>query len=136
VKRDVFLSHEEVEGMLGITLQETRIYREFKEEGRREREAEMLPVIVPALLKAGMRIEQIAEQLKVEIEVIRQTAQENGWPDQKRSQMEITTDQRTHKTKAWNPPIWYIETPSPALSLACLMNDGEIQPVELQTNDE
>jgi hypothetical protein len=32
--------------------------------------------------------------------------------------------------------IWYIETPSPALSLACLMNDGEIQPVELQTNDE
>jgi predicted transposase YdaD len=78
VKRDVFLSHEEVEGMLGITLQETRIYREFKEEGRREREAEMLPVIVPALLKAGMTIEQIAEQLKVEIEVIRQTAQENG----------------------------------------------------------
>jgi hypothetical protein len=32
--------------------------------------------------------------------------------------------------------IWYIETPSPALPLACLMNDGEIQPVELQSNDE
>lgn len=32
--------------------------------------------------------------------------------------------------------IWYIETPSPVLSLACLMSDGEIQPVELQTNDE
>jgi hypothetical protein len=32
--------------------------------------------------------------------------------------------------------IWYIETLSPALPLACLMSDGEIQPVELQTNDE
>jgi hypothetical protein len=32
--------------------------------------------------------------------------------------------------------IWYIETPSPVLSLACLMPDGEIQPVELPANDE
>lgn len=32
--------------------------------------------------------------------------------------------------------IWYIETSSPVLPLACLMSDGEIQPVELQTNDE
>lgn len=32
--------------------------------------------------------------------------------------------------------IWYIETPSPVLTLACLMSDGEIQPVEPPANDE
>jgi hypothetical protein len=32
--------------------------------------------------------------------------------------------------------IWYIETPSPVLPFACLMPDGEIQPLELQADDE
>ena len=76
------LSREEVEAMLGITLQETRIYRDAKEEGREEgrdqREAEMLTVTVPVLLKTGMTVEQIAEQLKVEVEAVRQAAQGNG----------------------------------------------------------
>jgi predicted transposase/invertase (TIGR01784 family) len=76
------LSREEVEAMLGITLQETRIYQDAKEEGREEgreqREAEMLAVSVPVLLKTGMTIEQIAEQLKVNVEAVRQAAQEQG----------------------------------------------------------
>jgi predicted transposase/invertase (TIGR01784 family) len=72
------LSREEVEAMLGITLQETRIYREVKEEGRHEREAEMLTVTVPVLLKSGMTIEQIAEQLKVDVDAVRQAALNNG----------------------------------------------------------
>jgi predicted transposase/invertase (TIGR01784 family) len=76
------LSREEVEAMLGITLQETRIYRDAKEEGREEgrdqREAEMLAVTVPVLLKTGMTVEQIAEQLKVEVEAVRQAVQGKG----------------------------------------------------------
>jgi predicted transposase/invertase (TIGR01784 family) len=72
------LSREEVEAMLGITFEETRIYQEVKEEGRHEREAEMLAVTVPVLLKTGMTVEQIAQQLKVEVEAVRQAVQDNG----------------------------------------------------------
>jgi predicted transposase YdaD len=36
------LSREEVEAMLGLTLEQTRVYQEAKAEGREEREAEML----------------------------------------------------------------------------------------------
>lgn len=71
-------SREEVEEMLGLKLEETRIYREVKEEGRHEREAEMLAVTVPLLLKTGMTVEQIAEQLKVDVEAVRRAAQEKS----------------------------------------------------------
>jgi predicted transposase/invertase (TIGR01784 family) len=73
------LSREEVEAMLGVTLQETRIYREVKEEGRQEgrqeAQEEMLKVTVPLLLKTGMTVELIAEQLKIDVEVVRRAAQ-------------------------------------------------------------
>jgi len=36
------LSREEVEAMLGLTLQQTRVYQEAKAEGREEQKAEML----------------------------------------------------------------------------------------------
>jgi predicted transposase YdaD len=62
------------EAMLDPKLKETRIYREVKT----EKQAEMLVVIVPILLKIGMTIEQIAEQLKVDMDAVCQTAQENG----------------------------------------------------------
>ena len=83
------LSREEVEAMLGVTLEETRIYQEAKaegreqgqeqgrEQGREEREAEMLKVTVPLLLKTGMSVEEIAQRLNVEIESVRLSAQEN-----------------------------------------------------------
>lgn len=71
-------SREEVEEMLGLKLEETRIYREVKEEGRHEREAEMLALTVPLLLKTGMTVEQIAEQLKVDVEAVRRAAQEKS----------------------------------------------------------
>lgn len=72
------LSREEVEAMLGITLQETRIYQDAKEEGREQREAEMLAVTVPLLINTGMTIEQIAEQLKVDVNAVRRVAQESS----------------------------------------------------------
>lgn len=71
------LSREEVESMLGLKLEETRIYREVKDEGRHEREAEMLTVTVPLLLKTGMTVEQIAEQLEVDVEAVRRASQEH-----------------------------------------------------------
>ncbi|MBD2501034.1 Rpn family recombination-promoting nuclease/putative transposase [Anabaena azotica] len=76
------LSREEVEAMLGITLEQTRVYQEAKAEGREEgleqgleqgreqREAELLPVIVPLLLKIGMSVENIAQQLNVAVESV------------------------------------------------------------------
>ncbi|MBD2692343.1 Rpn family recombination-promoting nuclease/putative transposase [Anabaena catenula] len=79
------LSREEVEAMLGVTLEETRIYQEAKaegqeqgrEQGREEREAEMLKVTVPLLLKTGMSVEEIAQKLNVNVESVRLSAQEN-----------------------------------------------------------
>jgi predicted transposase YdaD len=59
--------------MLGITLEETRFYQDVKEEGR----AEILVRTVPMLLEAGFTVEQIAERLGVELEVVRRVAEQN-----------------------------------------------------------
>ena len=65
--------------MLGLTLEQTRVYQEAKaegrEEGREEREAEMLKLTVPLLLKTGMSVEQIAQHLNVDIETVQIAAQ-------------------------------------------------------------
>jgi predicted transposase YdaD len=57
----------------------TPVYQQWREEtlqeGRQSREAEMLMTTVPLLLKTGMSVEQIAQQLKVDIEAVRQAAQ-------------------------------------------------------------
>ncbi len=63
--------------MLGLSLQQTRIYQEAKAEGREEREAEMLRVTVPLLLKTGMTVEQIAQQLNVDVESVQRAAQQD-----------------------------------------------------------
>jgi predicted transposase/invertase (TIGR01784 family) len=74
VYRFADLSREEVEAMLGLKLEETRIYQDLKEEVQ----AEMLAVTVPLLLKTGMTLEQIAQQLKVDVEAVRRASQENS----------------------------------------------------------
>lgn len=71
------LSREEVEAMLGLTLEQTRVYQEAKAEGREEQKTEILKAAVPLLLKTGMSIEQIAQQLNVDVEAVRLAAQEN-----------------------------------------------------------
>ncbi|MBD2411608.1 hypothetical protein FACHB389_20485 [Nostoc calcicola FACHB-389] len=71
--------------MLGLTLEQTRVYQEAKaegreqgrEEGREEREAEMLKLTVPLLLKTGMSVEQIAQHFNVEIEAVHLARQQN-----------------------------------------------------------
>jgi predicted transposase/invertase (TIGR01784 family) len=62
------LSREEVETMLGLRLEDTRIYQEAKEEGRME----MLATTIPLLLQAGLTVEQIAQQLQLEVELVQQ----------------------------------------------------------------
>jgi predicted transposase YdaD len=75
------LSREEVEAMLGSSLEETRVYQEAKAEGRvegrEEQRAEMLRVAVPLLLKSGMSVEEIAQQFKVDVEAVRLAVQQS-----------------------------------------------------------
>ncbi|MEH1951388.1 MAG: hypothetical protein V7K77_31210 [Nostoc sp.] len=67
--------------MLRLTLEQTRVYQEAKaegrEEGREEREAEMLKLTVPLLLKTGMSVEEIAQHLNVDIEAVQLATQKN-----------------------------------------------------------
>ncbi len=72
VYKFVNLSREEVEAMLGINLDDVRVLREAKEEGRQEGRREVLAAAVPLLVQAGLTIEQIAQQLQVSIEEIQQ----------------------------------------------------------------
>jgi predicted transposase/invertase (TIGR01784 family) len=64
------LSREEVEAMLGITLEQTRVYQEAKAEGREEGREELLKIAVPLLLKTGMSVEQIAQQFNIAVEFV------------------------------------------------------------------
>ncbi|MEA5602998.1 hypothetical protein [Nostoc sp. UHCC 0252] len=61
------LSREEVEAMLGVKLEETRVYQEAKQEGREELKLEL----VPLLLACGMSMEQVAQLLSLTIEQVR-----------------------------------------------------------------
>ncbi|MEH1973587.1 MAG: hypothetical protein V7L02_10290 [Nostoc sp.] len=63
--------------MLGLTLEQTRVYREAKAEGREKRKIEMLKLTVPLLLKTGMSMEEIAKHLNVDIEAVQLAAQQN-----------------------------------------------------------
>jgi len=58
---------EEVEAMLGVKLEETRIYQEAKEEGREELKLEL----VPRFLARGMSMEEVAQLLDLTIEQVR-----------------------------------------------------------------
>jgi predicted transposase/invertase (TIGR01784 family) len=50
-------------------------YEEGLKEGREEGRRELLCVAVPLLLRSGMTVEQVAEQLKVDVETVRQVAE-------------------------------------------------------------
>ena len=65
------LSREEVEAMLGVNLEETRVYQEAKAEGEQKGKL----ASVPLLLKAGFTEEQIAEQLSLDLNIVQEAAQ-------------------------------------------------------------
>jgi len=63
------LSRQEVEAMLGLDLiKHTRVYQEVHQEAQLEAKLEA----VPRLLKMGLTVEQVAEALELDIEVVRQ----------------------------------------------------------------
>ncbi|MGB3637855.1 MAG: Rpn family recombination-promoting nuclease/putative transposase [Rivularia sp. (in: cyanobacteria)] len=72
------LSREEVEAMLGIKLEETRVYREAKEEGREEGrlegKQEVKLELVPAMLARGMSVAEVSELLGLTEEQVNQAA--------------------------------------------------------------
>ena len=78
------LSREEIETMFGLNeLKQTRVYQEAKaegveegrQEGRQEGVEEGKLAAVPLLLKAGMKPEEIAEQLGLDLAAVRKVAQ-------------------------------------------------------------
>jgi predicted transposase/invertase (TIGR01784 family) len=79
------LSREEVEAMLGVSLEETKVYQDAKAEGVQEGQQlgqqlgreEILRLTVPLLLKSGMTVEQIAQQLNVTIESVQLAVGQN-----------------------------------------------------------
>jgi len=74
------LSREEVEAMLGLSLEQTRFYQDVKaeglEQGREEERVKMLRVTVPMFLKLGMSVEQIAQEMNIDLEAVRLAAQQ------------------------------------------------------------
>lgn len=58
------LSQREVEKMLGITLKETRVYREIKEEGREEEARSLI------LRQLTRRVEELPQQVRERIETL------------------------------------------------------------------
>lgn len=73
------LSREEVEAMLGVKLEETRVYQEAKQEGMElglelgiQQGREQAKVeLVPQFLTRGMSIEEVAQLLSLTIEQVR-----------------------------------------------------------------
>ncbi|MEH1855119.1 MAG: Rpn family recombination-promoting nuclease/putative transposase [Nostoc sp.] len=77
------LSREEVEAMLGVKLEETRVYQEAKQEGielglelGREQGREQVKLeVVPQFLALGMSMEEVAQSLNLTIEQVRLAAE-------------------------------------------------------------
>jgi predicted transposase/invertase (TIGR01784 family) len=65
------LSRDEVETMLGLKLEETRVYQEAKTEGSLETKLKT----VPKLLECGLSQEKVSEILELTIEQVREAAQ-------------------------------------------------------------
>ncbi len=77
------LSRKEIESMLGLSeLKQTKVYQEAleegreagREEGRLEGELRGKLAAVPLLLEAGMSIEQIAQKLGIDTQIVTQVA--------------------------------------------------------------
>jgi len=58
--------------MLGLTLEDTRVYREAKAEGEREYKLKM----VPKLLARGLNVEEVADIVELPVEEVRQASQQ------------------------------------------------------------
>ncbi|ACB51288.1 CHP1784-containing protein [Crocosphaera subtropica ATCC 51142] len=65
-------SREEIEEMLGLNdLKQTRFYQEARDEGKIEGKLEAKLELIPSLIKQGFTIEQTANLLQLDIELVR-----------------------------------------------------------------
>ncbi|NJL65629.1 MAG: Rpn family recombination-promoting nuclease/putative transposase [Methylacidiphilales bacterium] len=68
-------SREEIEQMFGFSeLKQTKVYQEAKQEGKQEGKLEGKLEAVPLMLNLGATVEQIAESLDLDIELVRLVA--------------------------------------------------------------
>ncbi|MEW5860402.1 MAG: Rpn family recombination-promoting nuclease/putative transposase [Cyanobacteriota bacterium] len=75
------VSRQEIEAMFGLSdLKQTRVYQEAKEEGKLE--------AVPLLLQLGLSVERIAEELQLDVEVVRKAAQNQSAHNQSENRSE------------------------------------------------
>ena len=73
IDKFVNLSREELEAMLNLeSLRKSKVYQEGVEEGVLKNKLETIPI----LLEVGLTIEQIAERLKLDVETVRNNAQQ------------------------------------------------------------
>ncbi len=71
------LSREELEAMLGLSeLRQTKVYQEAREEGSQEGKLEAKLEMLPLLLQTGLSVEEIAQRLGLDVEIIREAAQQ------------------------------------------------------------
>ncbi len=69
------LSRQEIETMFGLSdLKQTRFYQEAKEDGKVEGKLES----IPGFLAIGLSVEQIAKALGLDVEIVRQAAQDSA----------------------------------------------------------
>jgi predicted transposase/invertase (TIGR01784 family) len=70
------LSREEMKTMLGTKaeLKKTRFYQEIQEEVSEAAKDEVRLTVIPMLLKAGVGVGEIAQQLKISIEQVKAIA--------------------------------------------------------------
>jgi len=69
------ISREEIEAMFGLSdIKQTRVYQEAFQEGERKERLRMIPL----LLRLGLTVEQVAQELGLSLEEVRQAVQEQS----------------------------------------------------------
>jgi predicted transposase/invertase (TIGR01784 family) len=67
------LNFQEIGEMLGLgDLKQTRAYQEAEQAGEEKKQAAMLTKMVPRLLRRGLTLEEIAEDLELSVETIQE----------------------------------------------------------------
>lgn len=72
------IDRAEVEAMLGINLEESRIYQEIKAEGEQIGELKGKLQLVPLLLELGLTPAQIAERTGIDLKMIQQAIKQSS----------------------------------------------------------
>ncbi|MEH2023063.1 aspartate aminotransferase [Nostoc sp.] len=64
--------------MLGVKLEETRVYQEAKQEGQKEGREELKLELVPQFLARGMSMQDVAQLLNLTIEQVRLASEQES----------------------------------------------------------